>query len=305
MEGATGTKTSNGAAHGARLLLILSSERSGSTLTRVILGAHSRIVAPQELFLMRYPDYRTWRREKPVAIESMVEFFHLIGQPKPTAEIDDACKDLTIPQVYSWMLDFLAPDMFLLDKTPAYANEGATLRRSLVLAPLYVWLLRHPLGVIESHVRIKRDERLAAGGWKALRRWIWHEVARAAARLNDGMTPLAHQRETKWVVQQTIIREFLATVQPAQQVQIRFEHLVRDPDTVVERLCEAIGIPLEPAMLEGIGERRRMNVHLGDPNFHKHTKVEARMADTWRGRFSEKCLTLETRRLMDALGMLG
>jgi LPS sulfotransferase NodH len=294
---------SNGAPKGARLLLILSSERSGSTLTRVILGAHSRIVAPQELFLMRYPDYRSWRRDKPVAIESMVEFFHLAGKPKSTPEIDDACKDLTIPQVYDWMLGFLEPDMFLLDKTPAYANDGATLRRSLVLSPFYVWLLRHPLGVIESHVRIKRDERLAAGGWKAIRRRVWHEVARAAARFNQGMTPLAHQRETKWVVQQIIIREFLATVPPTQQTRIRFEELVRDPDTVVNRLCEAIHIPCEPAMLDVIGEQRRMNVHLGDPNFHKHTRVESQMAEAWQQRYSESSLTLETRRLMDALGM--
>jgi hypothetical protein len=281
----------------------LSSERSGSTLTRVILGAHSRIVAPQELFLMRYPDYQTWRREKPVAIESLVEFFHLIGQPKATAEIDAACKDLSTPHVYEWMLGFLDADMFLLDKTPAYANDGATLRRSLILAPFYVWLIRHPLGVIESHVRIKREERLAAGGWKAFRRRAWHTLSRYAARFNNGMTPLAHQRETKWVVQQTIIREFLATVSPAQQSRLRFEQMVADPAAQIGRLCETIGVEVEPSMLEVIGERRRMNVNLGDPNFHKHTQVDAKMADTWRGQFSEANLTLETRRLMDALGM--
>lgn len=294
---------SNGSTHGPRLLLILSSERSGSTLTRVILGAHSRIVAPQELFLLRYPDYQSWRREKPVAVESVVEFFHLIGKPKATAEIDDACHEMQIPQVYEWMLGFLEPDMYLLDKTPAYANDGASLRRSLILSPFYIWLIRHPLGVIESTVRMKRRERLAPGGWKGFRRRIWHDVSRLAARVNNGMTPLAHQRETKWVVQQTIIREFLATVAAGQHARIRFEQLVADPKGVITDLCDTIGLQVEPSMLDSIGERRRMNVNLGDPNFHTHSSVEAKMADSWRGQYAEANLTLETRRLMDALGM--
>jgi hypothetical protein len=39
-----------------RLILILSSERSGSTLSRVVLGANDRIVSPHEKFLRRNPD---------------------------------------------------------------------------------------------------------------------------------------------------------------------------------------------------------------------------------------------------------
>jgi hypothetical protein len=55
-----------------RLILILSSERSGSTLTRVVLGAHNGIVAPQEMFLLRYPDYATFKAQKAVALESVI-----------------------------------------------------------------------------------------------------------------------------------------------------------------------------------------------------------------------------------------
>ena len=150
---------------------------------------------------------------------------------------------------------------------------------------------------------MKRKERLAPGGWKALRRRIWHDLSRLAARFNNGMTPLAHQRETKWVVQQTIIREFLATVPAGQHTRIRFERLVADPETIVGDLCETIGLPVEPSMLDVIGERRQMNVDLGDPNFHTHSSIDATVADGWRGEYSEANLTLETRRLMDALGM--
>jgi LPS sulfotransferase NodH len=285
-----------------RLVLLLSSERSGSTLTRVILGAHSRIVAPAEMFLMRYPDFRTFREEKPVAMESLVELFRLVGRPREAAEIDAACAGLATVDVYRWLLGFLGPEQILLDKTPAYANDGATLRRSLPLEPVYVWLVRHPLAVIESHVRLKHREHHTASP-RGRARWARDTAVETFARWARGLSPLARQREVKWVIQQTVIREFLAGVPAAQQCTIRFEDLVRDPEPQVRRLCDAIGITPEPAMLEACGARQAMNPHLGDPNFHTHDRIDRATADLWRASFSEDQLTLETRRLMDAIGV--
>lgn len=294
--------TSNGAGS-ARLMLILSSERSGSTLTRVILGEHSRIVAPAEMFLLRYPDYRTWRAEKPMAIESLEELFQLIGKPASAAEIDAHCGGLSTHEVYRWLLGMLSPGSFLLDKTPAYSNEGISLRRSLPLDPFYIWLVRHPLGVIESHVRIKREARRRAAGWKGLRGRLREQYDTYGSLAHGGMTPLARQREIKWVVQQTIIREFLSTVSAERQCRIRFEELVTAPDPVVRRLCAALGLEAEERMLEVCAERRVMNVHLGDPNFHKHDRIDPATATAWQQHFSEEALTLETRRLMAELGI--
>ena len=286
-----------------RLILILSSERSGSTLTRVVLGANSRIVSPQEMFLMRYPTYRDFRDQKGVAIESMVELFTLLGQPKDAAAIDAACHGMDILDVYRWLFGFLRPDQFLLDKTPAYANDGDTLRRSRPLKPFYIWLIRHPLGVIESHVRLKFRERHTKD-LKGIGRTLQDFVVDQVAKTANGMLPVARGREVKWVLQQTIIREFLASVPEEQKVIIKFEHLVRDPEPVVTRLCSALGVAIEPAMLEACGARKVMNTSLGDPNFHTHDRIEAKTADTWRQFFREQQLTLETRRLMDAIGVV-
>ena len=297
--------SSNGRGAGPRLLLILSSERSGSTLTRVVLGEHSLIVAPAEMFLLRYPDFRTWREQKPVAIESLVELFGLAGQPKSAAEIDTHCRSFSTLQVYEWLATFLRPGTFLLDKTPAYSNDGTALRRSVPLSPFYIWLVRHPLGVIESHVRIKREARRKTGGWKGFRRRVRDTLEGYGSLAHRGMTPLARQREIKWVVQQTIIREFLSTVPDDRQCRIRFEELVSDPASVVRRLCGALGLEVEPRMLEVCSERRVMNVHLGDPNFHKHDRIDPATAYAWKEHFSEDALTLETRRLMAALEIEG
>lgn len=285
-----------------RLILILSSERSGSTLTRVVLGEHSRIVAPQELFLMRYPTYAAWRAAKPVAIESLLEFFRLLGIERSEAEIAAACRDMSVHDVYRWLLGHLAPDQRLLDKTPAYANDGETLRRSLALEPFYIWLLRHPLGVIESHVRLKLRDRHTPD-LRGVARRVKDGFQRLAATASENLTALARQRETKWVVQQTIIREFLATVPAERQVRIRFEELVRRPEATLRVLCDALQLDLEPAMLDACGARRRMNVHLGDPNFHLHDRIDPATADAWRAVYAEERLTFETRRLMDALGI--
>jgi LPS sulfotransferase NodH len=292
----------NGRATPPRLILILSSERSGSTLTRVILGEHSSIVAPQELFLMRYPTYAAWREQKPVAIESVLEFFRLVGIERTEAEIARTCATMSTHDVYRWMLDHLGPDRRLLDKTPAYANDGESLRRSLPLEPFYIWLLRHPLGVIESDVRLKLRRRHTTD-WRGIGRRLKDGVRRLAATSTDNLVPLARQRETKWVVQQTIIREFLAGIPAERQVRIRFEQLVREPEAAIGMLCEALGLEPEPAMLAACGGRRRMNVHLGDPNFHTHDRIDPRTADGWREHYSEEALTFETRRLMDALGI--
>jgi LPS sulfotransferase NodH len=287
-----------------RLILILSSERSGSTLTRVVLGAHDRIVSPQEMFLMRYPTFRAYREHKPVAIESLVEYFDLLGQPTSRAEIDRTCRDLDTHAVYRWLASFLPPAWHLLDKTPAYANDGETLRRSATLEPFYIWLIRHPLGVIESHVRLKLEKRHTSD-LSGLARRARDGLSWVTAAADGNLTPMARQREAKWVAQQTVIREFLANTAAPRQCRVYFEDLVREPEATVGALCAALGVDVQPAMLAACRGRRKMNVHLGDPNFHKHDRIEAVTADQWRRHYAEDVLTLETRRLMDALDVRG
>ena len=279
----------------ARLVLVLSSERSGSTLLRTLLGEHRRVVAPSELFLLRYPDYRTWRSLKPVAVDSLVEFFTLIGRPKSVAELDATCSDWSTIEVYRWMLSLLPNESFLVDKTPAYANSVETLERSRSLRPYYVWLIRHPLGVIDSYVQIKRRAR-AAGLAKLYRRLT-----------GDGgdklSSPVARHREVKWVLQQTNIRTFLGSVLDQDKSAIRFEDLVSRPLDTLRALCQALGITMEPAMLAALDRRQKMNPALGDPNFHTHDRVVPEKAADWRARFSERDLSFETLSLMRLLGI--
>jgi hypothetical protein len=284
----------------ARLMLVLSSERSGSTLLRFLLGEHSRLVSPQELFVLRYPDFATWLARKPVAMESLLEYFHLLGRPTTAAEIEAACRGRTAVQVYEWMLGFLPPRAILVDKTPAYANEMVSLERSRPLAPFYVWLIRHPLGVIDSQVRLKaklRRRRTERGGPLARMRANVGDVVRQLRRHDEAV---ARRREAKWVAQNRNIAAFLRHLPPVRQCTIHFEDLVREPQREVARFCAASGLACE-ARVGTLNAAPEMNPHLGDPNFHQHRQVDAEMADDWRARFDEAWLRPETLALMAEL----
>jgi hypothetical protein len=280
----------------SRLILVLSSERSGSTLTRVMLGEHSRIVAPAELFFMRYPDYDTWRRLKPEATASVTEYFDLIGKPRSITEIDAACRGADTARVYEWLYGFLPPRSFLLDKTPAYANTMEPLERSVPFAPFYIWLIRHPLGVIDSHVRLKEKE---AAGARRLKREI---NRRFEGWLDGGMSKLARRREQKWVTQNSNIHRFLATIPDRQKHVVRFEQLVLDPTATLQQLCTAIGIEFEEKLARPHTKRRSMKPGIGDPNFDTHSRVDSEPATGWQQRFSERSLAPATLELIRTIG---
>lgn len=280
----------------SRLIFILSSERSGSTLLRVMLGEHSRIVAPAELFLLRYPDYRTWRENKPEAMDSLTELFQLVGKSTTPKEIDVACRGMDTLRIYEWLFDALGPDQLLVDKTPAYANRLETLQRTLLLSPFYVWLIRHPLGVIDSHVRLKRR---ALSGVRRLRRRL-HEGIESLT--DQGMTKLARQRESKWVQQNTNIRTFLSSVPNARKHVVRFEDIVTAPDPTLTALCEAMGLSFEPRMVTPHTKKRTMKPGIGDPNFDTHSRVDSEPAHGWTRRLSESSLARETLSLMREIG---
>jgi hypothetical protein len=261
-----------------------------------MLGEHTRIVAPAELFFMRYPDYDTWRRLKPEASASATELFDLLDRPKTIAEIDAACRGRDTRGVYEWLFGFLPGNAFLVDKTPAYANTMEPLERSVAFSPFYIWLIRHPLGVIDSHVRLKQKDVVGA---RRVRRRINQRVE---GWLDGGMSKLARRREEKWVTQNSNIHRFLASVANHQKHIIRFEQLVTTPVPTLQGLCAAIGIDFEPKVAAPHHKRRTMQPGIGDPNFDTHDRIDREPANGWRQRFSEQSLAPETIALMRTIG---
>lgn len=282
---------------GGRVVFILSSERSGSTLLRVMLGKHSRIISPSELWLLNFSTYADWRREKPQAIASLREFFELIGAPRTEHQLDDECAGWSSEHAYRWVLSFLPQGRLLVDKTPGYANSPVTLARTAPFAPFYIWLLRHPLGVIDSHVTLQ---------WKRHVSWTLHDIrwrtAQRIDRLRRGvMSSSVRRREEKWVAQNKNIQTFLSSVPGDRKCVLHFEQLVSDSAGMLDSMCRQIGVAPEPAMLDPTGKARPMAKGLGDANFLQHQRIDADPAKRWQARYSESDLMPATRELMRAL----
>jgi hypothetical protein len=280
---------------GSRLILLLSSERSGSTLLRTLLGAHSRIVAPAELFLLMFPDFAAWRRRRPLAIISVLEYFEQIGRPVSVLDLERRLAEWSTISIYQWLLDQLPAGQFLLDKTPAYANSREILERTWTLAPRYIWLLRHPLGVVDSHLRVKRRSE------PPLSRLLTATKDRMQSIFYGGISRKGRRREQQWVEQNTNIRGFLDSVPPGKKQIVLFENLLDQPHAVLASLCDHIGIDFEADMLKAVDEPNRVLTGLGDPFFHHHAGIENRPLAEWRASYQEKSLSRAAMELMEEI----
>ncbi|NJN75103.1 MAG: sulfotransferase [Synechococcaceae cyanobacterium RL_1_2] len=84
------------------------------------------------------------------------------------------------------------------------------------------------------------------------------------------------------------ILEFAQQFGSQRYCRVLYEDLVRQPEQEVPRLCEFLGIPFDPALLNPYeGERMTEGVHdvsasIGDPNFANHRAINPSLADAWR-----------------------
>ncbi|MDT5268372.1 MAG: hypothetical protein QOH49_558 [Acidobacteriota bacterium] len=279
-------------------VFVLSPPRSGSTLLRVMLAGHPSLFAPPELELLSFNTLAE-RRE---ALSGKYSFW-LEGTIRALMEIKgcgmeearqlmEQCEErgLSVSQFYRLMQEWIGGRM-LVDKTPSYALDTEVLRRAEACfdAPLYVHLLRHPYGMIRSF----EEARLEQVFFRYRHSFSRRELA-----------------ELIWLVSQQNISEFLAGVPEGRQHQLRFEELVSRPREVLEGLCDFLGVEFHPAMVEPYRHKEgRMTdgIHplsqmLGDVKFHQHSRIDAAVAERWRGQTVDDPLAELT---WDAAAALG
>lgn len=223
-----------------QLVFLIGSPRSGSTLLSRMLGAHSRIHAPDEPHLltpMAYLGYYGRVDEAPYDPIISEAGIRQLVRTLPHGEQDylaalRACTD----RIYQGLLAGRDTDTRLLDKTPAYALALDFVER-LYPDARYVVLTRHPIAVWTSQVESFFD-----GDF---------EAAQARSPLLERYVP-------------AIARFLRESSLP--RVHVRYGELVRDPRAQMERLAEFLDLDFEEAMVEygraGAGESAR---GLGDP----------------------------------------
>jgi acyl transferase domain-containing protein/acyl-CoA synthetase (AMP-forming)/AMP-acid ligase II/pimeloyl-ACP methyl ester carboxylesterase/acyl carrier protein len=251
---------------------ILSSPRSGSTLLRVMLAGHPNLSAPPELHLLPFETMA--EREAELGVSQLGEglkraFMALkgISATESQALVTELIKEnLSIPEVYQ-MLQQLAGNRLLLDKSPTYASNRATLDQAenIFNHPKYIHLVRHPYSVIESFTRMRMDKLVASGD-----------------------SDPEQMAELIWRNSNQNIIDFAQEIDPQRYRLVYYEDLVSQPRQVMTKICEFLEIPFDEAVLTPYqGDRMTDGVNntamsLGDPNFLKHQKIDAKLAETWR-----------------------
>jgi len=259
-----------------RLVFLIGAPRSGTTLLARMLGAHSMIhqrAEPHLITPIAHLGYFGKVEKAPYDQNNVEQAIREIVADLPRGEADylDALRAYT-DTVYERLLTAAPGKRLFLDKTPAYALVLPFLTRLYPRAH-YVVLTRHPLAVLTSYVESFFD-----GDWTVA---VAHDpilaryVPALAAMLRDRPVPVLH---------------------------VKYEDLVRDPETHFRRVCEHLGVPFEAAAI-AYGESGEAPKGLGDPTgVAQHMRPVTTSVSKWAAEIAADPQTLAlVSRLIDEL----
>jgi hypothetical protein len=270
-----------------RVIFVLSSERSGSTLTRIMLAGHPELYSPRELGLLwvdkprigiTLPNGNPWvfggvvnvlRDRLGLDYHEAVEYMERIPSAK---------------EAYREIQRLISPRT-LVDKSANVSIEQTTLARAEEIFddPFYIHLVRHPGGVINSFGERGLDSVLLR----------LPEV--------EATTP-PENAELVWRLSNENIVGHLSSVPTDRQHLIRYEELVNDPRAQLGSLCEKLKLQFDEEMLNVYGEGR-MSLGGGDPRFRAWDTITTERTDAWRDKVDVSTLSAKTLALAEKLGI--
>ena len=278
------------------LIYLLSTPRAGSTLLRVMLMGHSEIFAPPELHLLPFKNLQ----ERAELLEKGNQGYLREGLIETIKELEGLSIDeanqrmkeleqqkLSVQAIYQRLKE-LARGRYIVDKSPTYGTDPKILQRAEQMSSdvFYIYLVRHPLSVIESFERNRFDKLMGIkeDPWKFA--------------------------ENMWLRMNTNIQNFLGTVPRERWIRIRYEDLVKAPEKKMKELCSFLNLaftkdmlnPYEGERIEG-GLHKETSLSIGDPNFTKHKRIEAGFADAWKRQLDKvNRLSVESKQLARKYG---
>jgi FkbH-like protein len=293
-------------------VFLLAPPRSGSTLLRVMLAGHPALFAPPELDLLSFETLQqreaTFTGRDSLWLEGVLRAVMTIENCDATSARETmtalTANDLTTQEFYQWMQERIAPRI-LVDKTPAYALNKQVLARaeSDFRDARYIHLLRHPAGMIHSFVEARLEE-------------IFFR--------HPHSFPARILAELIWCVSQQNVLDFLADIPLKRKLTLKFEDLLANPQEHLQRICQFLQLPYDPAManpydepgLEDHSRGQRMGTRrmtdglhtvsrmLGDVKFNQHRAIDPQVAERWRNHLAENSLGTCTHELAERLGYI-
>ena len=299
-EGGRQTPAAEAEAPNPPAVFVLSPPRSGTTLLRVMLGAHPALFAPPELELLSF----TTMAERRAAFQGRDSFWLegviravMEARACPADEAEQIVEETersgwTTRRFYRALQGWIGARI-LVDKTPSYTLDPQTLQRAEdgFAGTLYLHLTRHPQATNRSFEQAKLEQ-------------IFFRRPHAFRR--------RQLAELVWTVSHENILRFLAGIPEQRRHSVRFEDLVRDPGPVLAAICGFLGLHYRPEMAEPYrpgAARMTDGPHavsrmLGDVKFLAHGKVDAAAAERWHD-MGEPPLGEPTRAVASALGYAG
>jgi hypothetical protein len=243
-----------------RLVFLIGSPRSGSTLLSRVLGAHSAIFAPEEPHLitpLAHLGYFESVEQAPYDPIITRQAARALVTSLPNGEADylSALRAYT-GAIYRGLVEAKGGDATLvLDKTPAYALNLDFLVR-LYPDARYIVLTRHPIAVWCSYVD----------------------------SFFDGDDRVAHEHNPLLERYVPAIGRFLRTAQvPIHRVP--YENLVQEPEENARKICTFLEIEYESGMIDygSTGSSRGASTRgLGDPTtVSKETRPTTGSLSKW------------------------
>jgi len=241
---------------GVRMLFVIGAPRSGTTMLERMLASHSMILGgPEPHLLTPLAHLGVWDKvdkapyDHILAAESQRAFVDAL--PGKTQDYWDACRAYCDVLYGRYLATGDQP--ICMDKTPAYALVAPFIMKVFPDAK-YVVLTRHPLAAFSSFANsfFDGDYRVAQDHNPLLNRY----VPALAGCLRQDEAPVIH---------------------------VRYEDLVQDPETWMQKICAYLEAPFEKEMIEyGANKPKEERKGLGDPiGVKQHTRPSTGSLTKW------------------------
>ncbi|MCP4535630.1 MAG: methyltransferase domain-containing protein [Chloroflexi bacterium] len=248
---------------GEHILFIISLPRSGSTLVQHILASHSTVAATAEPWIL-YPSALALRSQAlsadynaNIGYIALTDFLKQLdgGQDEYYAAVRKMALHL-----YNAFLIQHGKERFL-DKTSRYYLILPELFQIFPKAK-YIFLLRNPLAVFTSFL-----ESMVSRNWTSLGRpGIRNDLLDGYQLVRQG------------------IRYF-----GDDAIVVKYEDLVNDPETVVQRMCKCLDLEFELEMLRYGDQVGVLSGKLVDTkSIHQHQIVVKDYRDAWRSKLTTR-----------------
>lgn len=258
-----------------KMVFIIGSPRSGSTLLERMISSHTNIVGGPEPHLLTplahlgfYENIEKAPYDHLRAVAAQREFIDIL--PGKEEDYLTALRAYCY-HLYSQQLEAAGTEKtMVLDKTPAYALVLPFIEKVFPSAK-YIVLTRHPAAIFSSFAKsFFEDDWQAAHSFNPI---IERYVPAIARFLRDSNVPKVH---------------------------IRYEDLVQNPETHMKQVCELLELPFEAGMVEYGKKKNPERKGLGDPigvSQHNrpvtssiHKWVKPVMADTKKEKLLRKMI---------------